>query len=190
MALRAITAPNADMGSRHWWSSLLATWMCGLAEPKDFGSSWSFTELNSKRVNSSVFQQPAPKHPVSFSCCINAAPALVKQPDKRLRTFPVFIVLLPHLSIPLRMLHKKTTPPALNKCRSGGGYIIVGHVFLQLPVSVSSGNKQGYAWLALHEAAAKRGPRRGILQLTHSYRWGSENCNLHFLPPPLLSTGG
>ena len=75
-------------------------------------------------------------------------------------------------------------PPALNKCRSGGGYIIVGHVFLQLPVSVSSGNKQGYAWLALHEAAAKRGPRRGILQLTHSYRWGSENCNLHFLPPP------
>ena len=81
-------------------------------------------------------------------------------------------------------------PPALNKCRSAGGYIIVGHVFLQLPVSVSSGNKQGYAWLALHEVAAKRGPRRGILQLTHSYRWGSENCNLHFLPPPLLSTGG
>ena len=78
-------------------------------------------------------------------------------------------------------------PPALNKCRSAGGYIIVGRVFLQLPVSVSSGNKQGYAWLALHEVAAKRGPRRGILQLTHSYRWGSENC---ILPPPLLSTGG
>ena len=75
-------------------------------------------------------------------------------------------------------------PPALNKCRSGGGYIIVGHVFIQLPVSVSSGNKQGYAWLALHEVAAKRGPRRGMLQLTHSNRWGSENCNLHFLPPP------
>ena len=60
-------------------------------------------------------------------------------------------------------------------------------VFLQLPVSVSSGNKQGYAWLALHEVAAKRGPRRGILQLAHSYRWGSENCNLHFQPPPLLT---
>ena len=40
-------------------------------------------------------------------------------------------------------------PPANNKCRNGGGCIIVGHVFLQLPVSVSSRNKQGYAWLAL-----------------------------------------
>ena len=68
--------------------------------------------------------------------------------------------------------------------------IIVGHVFLQLSVSVSSRNKQGYAWLALHEVAAKRRPRSGILQLTHSYRWGIENCNLQLLPPPLLSTGG
>ena len=80
--------------------------------------------------------------------------------------------------------------PALGKCRSGGGCIIVGHVFLQLPVSVSSRNKQGYAWLALHEVAAKRRPRSGILQLTHSCRPGSENCNLHFLPLPLISTGG
>ena len=71
-------------------------------------------------------------------------------------------------------------PPALGKCRSGGGCIIVGHVFLQLPVSVSSRNKQGYAWLALHDVAVKRNPRSGILQLTHSYRPGSENCNLHF----------
>ena len=72
-----------------------------------------------------------------------------------------------------------SSPPALGKCRSGGGCVIVGHVFLQLPVSVSSRNKQGYAWLALHEVAAKRGPRSGILQLTHSYRRGSENCNRH-----------
>ena len=81
-------------------------------------------------------------------------------------------------------------PPVLGKCRSGGGCIIVGHVFVQLPVSVSSRNKQGYAWLALHEVAAKRRPRSGILQLTHSYRRGSENCNLHFPALPLLNTGG
>ena len=68
--------------------------------------------------------------------------------------------------------------------------IIVGHVFLQLPVSVSSRNKQGCAWLALHEVAAKRRPRSGILQLTQSYRRGSENCNPQFLLLPLLSTGG
>ena len=91
-------------------------------------------------------------------------------------------------------------PPALGKCRSGGGCIIVGHVFLQLPVSVSSRNKQGYAWLALHEVAAKRRPRSGVLELTHSYRRGSENCNLHFeirhlfsstVPTPVVhSVGG
>ena len=57
-------------------------------------------------------------------------------------------------------------------------------------VRVSSRNEQGYAWLALHAVAARRRPRSGILQLTHSYRRGSENCNLHFLPLPLLSTGG
>ena len=85
---------------------------------------------------------------------------------------------------------KGTTPPAHNKCGSGGECRIVGHVFLQLPVSVSSRNKQGYAWLALHEVAAKRGPRSGILQLTHSYRRRSEHCNHHFLPLPLLSTEG
>ena len=81
-------------------------------------------------------------------------------------------------------------PPVLGDCRSGWGCIIVGHVFLQLPVSVSSRNKQGYAWLALHEVAAKRRPRSGILQWTQSYRRGSENCNPQFLLLPLLSTGG
>ena len=81
-------------------------------------------------------------------------------------------------------------PPRLVNVGVAGGCIIVGHVFLQLPVSVSSRNQQRYAWLALREVAAKRRPRSGILQLTHSYRRGSENCNLHFLPLPLLSTGG
>ena len=181
-----------DMGSRHWWSSLLATWMCGLAEPKDFGSSWSFTELNSKRVNSSICL-PAARAKASCKLlmlhkrCTSACQAA------RQAAANISCIYCPSAASLNSIAHapqKNHPPPALNKCRSGGGYIILGHVFLQLPVSVSSGNKQGYAWLALHEAAAKRGPRRGILQLTHSYRWGSENCNLHFLPPPLLSTGG
>ena len=64
--------------------------------------------------------------------------------------------LLPALPAPAQaMLRAQSGPHAaawltprrlINICRSGGGYIIVVHVFLQLPVSVSSGNKQGYAW--------------------------------------------
>ena len=64
--------------------------------------------MNSERVNSSVFQQPPPKPLASISCCTSAAPSLVKQSDKRLQKFPVYIVPLPHLSIPLRTLNKKS----------------------------------------------------------------------------------
>ena len=135
MACRASTAPNVDTGSKHWWS-LLATWMCGLAEPEDFGSSWSFTALNSKRVNSSVFQQPPPKPPASISCCTSAAAPLVKQPDKRLLQFPANIVPLPHLSIPLRTLNKKS---GCGECRrylekSLGIYEIVNATYVSMYV--------------------------------------------------------
>ena len=82
-----------------------------------------------------------------------------------------------------RSYHPCLHPPRLVNVGVAGGCIIVGHVFLQLPVSVSSRNQQRYAWLALREVAAKRRPRSGILQLTHSYRRGSEDCNLHFLAP-------
>ena len=48
----------------------------------------------------------------------------------------------------------------------------------------------GMRELALHERQLQvsGGPEESeACNLAHSYRWGSENCNLHFLPPPLLS---